>query len=174
MKQSLLTFLLLLMSPMVSITHVNAAPENITPATTGIQWQAYDLALQAAKRDKRPVYIQFHANWCPYCKKLAAESYTRTDVQKLLNEKFVPVQILDNSKESYTIKGQNYTVQDLLVKFKVSGFPTLVFLTSDGKPIGIIPGYVEADDFKILLEFIANEAYLSTDFDIYRQQQRPL
>jgi thioredoxin-related protein len=171
MKQNLLIFLLLISSPIISLSPVKAAE---TAMNTEIQWQTYDQALLTAKQTQRSIYIQFHANWCRYCQQLARESYSRIDVQQLLNKKFVPVQVLENDTKIYALNGQNYTAQDLLVGFRVSSFPTLAFLNAQGQLIGVIPGYVESDDFKLLLEFIASEAYLTTDFDLYRQQQRQL
>jgi thioredoxin-related protein len=88
-------------------------------------------------------------------------------IQNILNQQFVPVQIVEDSKVTYTVQGKTYTAQDLMVEYKVSGFPTLAFLEPDGKLIGLVPGYVKPDEFQLLLTFISSKAYLNTDFDTY-------
>jgi thioredoxin-related protein len=59
-----------------------------------------------------------------------------------------------------------------MAEYKVSGFPTLAFLEPDGKLIGLVPGYVKPDDFKLLLGFISSKAYLSDNFDSYRKNKK--
>lgn len=144
---------------------VQAAPT--AKATQGIQWVPYDQALTQAKAQKRPIYLQFHATWCPYCKKLEKEAYSKAPIQKLLNEQFIPVRITEGSSETFTVAGKKLTVKDLFMKYQVSSFPTLVFLSAEGKPLGKTPGYVEPKPFEALLGFVSSESYKTMDFETY-------
>lgn len=170
MKKIVLTACFILSTGSMSALPSLAAPQ--TQKQSSIQWQHYDQALLQAKQLKRPVYIQFHANWCGYCKKLTQESYSQKSIQNLLNQQFVPVQIVEDSKATYTIQGKTYTTQDLMLEYKVSGFPTLAFLEPDGKLIGLVPGYVKPNEFELLLSFISSKAYLSSDFESYRKNKK--
>lgn len=141
------------------------------PAVGGVTWQPYDQALSRARSQGKPVYIQFHAAWCPYCKKLEKESYSQPAIQTLLNQDFVPVRLTEGDKTRYRIAGQSVGVQDLFLDYQVTGFPTLVFLEPDGKLIGKIPGYVEPADFQSLLRYIQTRSYRRMDFDSYRKNK---
>lgn len=155
-----------------SIQHA-AATNAKTKAQGPIQWVPYDQALAQAKASKRPLYLQFHANWCPYCKKLEKESYSRAAVQKLLNTQFIPVRLTEGDKSRFKVAGETVTVNDLFAKYQVTGFPTLVFLSADGQPLGKTPGYVEPQPFEALLSFVASESYNTTTFAEYQQQYKP-
>lgn len=170
MKKIVLSACFILSTGSMSALPSLAAPQ--TKKQSSIQWQSYEQALLQAKQLKRPVYLQFHANWCGYCKKLTQESYSQKVIQNLLNQQFVPVQIVEDSKATYTVQGKTYTAQDLILEYKVSGFPTLAFLEPDGKLIGLVPGYVKPNEFQLLLAFISSKAYLKTDFDTYSKTQK--
>lgn len=144
------------------------APTDSTPVPTKIAWRGYDIALQEAWSTGKPVYIQFHTPWCPYCHKLAKESYTRPDIEKLLNQAFVPVRIVQGSQDQYHVDGKAHFVQDLFGQHDVSAFPTLVFLKSDGRPLAKMVGYINPDDFYRLLRFVESGSYLRMRFEEYR------
>ncbi|MGV3527069.1 MAG: thioredoxin family protein [Candidatus Sericytochromatia bacterium] len=125
----------------------------------GIQWVPFEQALQKAKSGQKHVYIQFHATWCGYCKKLEKTAYTRPDIQKLLNETFVPVRIVENSGVTYTVGARTYTAEQMMARYKVAAFPTFVFLKPDGSPVGVLPGYLEPAEFKQALQYVARGDY---------------
>lgn len=138
----------------------------------GIQWVPYDQALILAKRQKLPIYIQFHANWCAYCKKLEKESYSKPAIQKVLKSQFIPVRLTEGDKQQFTVDGKTVSVNDLFAKYQVTGFPTLVFLTADGKALGKTPGYVAPEPFETLLDFVASESFKKMSFEAYQKQRK--
>lgn len=145
-------------------------PTDTTPVPTRIAWRTYDQALQEAWRTGKPVYIQFHATWCPYCRQLAKESYTRPDIEHLLNQEFVPVRIVQGSQEQYHLNGKAYPIQEIFDQHGVSAFPTLVFLKSDGRPLARMVGYINPDDFALLLRFVESGSYLRMSYEDYRRR----
>lgn len=142
----------------------------VKKAASGVNWVPYDQALSQANTQKKPVYIQFHATWCPYCKKLEQLSYSQPAIQQLLNQAFVPVRLTEGDGARYRVDGQSLSVQDLFLHYQVSGFPTLVFLEPDGKLIGKIPGYVEPKDFHSLLRYVHSQSYKRMDFEAFRKK----
>lgn len=143
-------------------------PTETTSVPTRIAWRSYDAALQEAWRTGKPIYIQFHAHWCPYCRKLAKESYTRPDIEQLLNREFVPVRIVQGSQEQYHVGDKAHDVQNLFGEHGVSAFPTMVFLKSDGRPLAKMVGYLKPEDFYRLLRFIESGSYLRMSYDEYK------
>lgn len=135
------------------IPAAQAAPQ------AGIRWVPFEEALKQATAQQKHIYIQFHATWCGYCKKLEKTAYTRPDIQKLLNETFVPVRIVENSGVTYTVGSRTYTAEQMMARYQVAAFPTLLFLKPDGSPVGIIPGYREPGELKEILQFVARQGH---------------
>lgn len=82
-----------------------------------INWQkSYSDALQVSRDENKPIMLVFTADWCVFCKKLEAETFTDLAVVNYLNEHFVTVQV-DRDKETQMVKD-----------FRVQGIPDIYFL----------------------------------------------
>jgi thioredoxin-related protein len=116
-------------------------------ATNSIAWYGYDKGLSLAKEKKKKVYINFHADWCGYCRKMEKETFVDPKVIAFLNDNFIAVR-LNSDKEP-----------KLAQKFNVRGLPANFFLTDQGEPIGNQPGYLDVKNFLNILNFVKDEKY---------------
>lgn len=99
----------------------------------GINWEnSLSAGLDSAKNQNKPVMIDFYTDWCGWCKKLDNDTYSNAKVQDLAN-KFICIKI----------NGDNARTD--VAKYGVNGFPTIVFLDSNGKEIDRNVGYATAD-----------------------------
>jgi len=97
-------------------------------------WQTnLDSALQDAKNTNKPIFIDFYADWCSYCKELNESTLSDPNVKKKLNQDYVKVDI--NTDQN----------PDLSSRYKIYSLPTLVILNSNGQEIKRQEGYVSAD-----------------------------
>ncbi len=79
--------------------------------------------LNEAKKQKKPVVIDFYADWCVTCKKLDQHTYSDTDVKKALNRfALIKVDVTSDTKE----------LGELRKRFGVIGLPTVLFIDSQG------------------------------------------
>jgi len=112
-------------------------PEKIEPPKPQIpreiNWQNnLDEAFSMAKRDARPLMVDFYTDWCGWCKKLDSDVYTDQTIRELSNQ-FICVKInADNNKQA----AQQYNVR---------GYPTIIFLSPKGDVLKVCPGYVDAN-----------------------------
>lgn len=115
---------------MVSMTpFVVAQPEMENP----VQWVAtVEEAFSRAKLTGKPVFVDVHAEWCGWCKKLERDVFPQPEVASLLNTQFIPVRV--DTQEDMAFP-QKYNVQ---------GLPTLLILEANGRETGRIPGYMDA------------------------------
>jgi thiol:disulfide interchange protein DsbD len=103
----------------------------------GVSWVPLsEQALAAALAERRPVLIDFQAEWCLPCRKMERTT-------------FVDPTFVDVAKGFSALKA-DVTEQDeaagtLMRRFSVSGVPTYVLLAADGKEIRRFEGYVAAD-----------------------------
>ena len=92
-------------------------------------------ALNDAKIENKKVLLIFDQDNCYYCDLFKEDTLSNSDVQEILNKKYIVVTV-DINKEGAIAN-----------KFKIFGTPSTIFLNNNGKEIHRIEGYVPADEF---------------------------
>lgn len=115
-----------------------AAATVVEPAQE-IVWSKGSLeeALEQAKKQDKLVFIDFWTTWCGWCKKLDHDTYTDPKVIAALNEHYVCLSIDAESKLGAPIAR----------RYSVNGYPTLLFLTTDGLVRERVAGYKPPEKF---------------------------
>lgn len=131
------------------------APAEGTTANA-VRWRAWNEGFQEAQRLKRPVVVDVYTQWCGWCKRMDREVYARADVRDYLNARFVPIQVDAEAKDPATHEGQALTSRSLAAHFRVTGYPTTIFLRSDGEHLVSVPGYLDAEKFLLVLRYIGD------------------
>lgn len=144
------------------------APQAPAYAEGQVNWRVYDKGLKEAKKSGKPVFIQFFATWCGYCRKMDQETFPNAAVQRELSG-FVPIRVTESSEQRVEHEGKLVTEKELTAIHGVQGFPTLVFMEPDGQVIGKIPGYLGPEDFQGMLKFISSRAYKKMDYEKFRK-----
>ncbi|HWB60410.1 MAG TPA: thioredoxin family protein [Chthoniobacteraceae bacterium] len=96
----------------------------------------YDKALARAKAEKKIVLLDFSgSDWCPDCIRLERGVFSQLKFQEYAKKNLVLVDIdfPHNTEQPAALKKQN---SDLLAKYRIFSYPTIVVLDSDGKQIG--------------------------------------
>ncbi|MBW2593198.1 MAG: thioredoxin fold domain-containing protein [Deltaproteobacteria bacterium] len=120
---------------------------SITAAASEIKWHDYEKGLALGKDSNKKIMINFYGEWCRYCKKMEKETFAAAKVADYLNANFISIRINSDKNEN------------LVRAFKVTGLPVTWFLTENGDKIGNRPGWVKADKFLELLEYVHTEGY---------------
>lgn len=96
----------------------------------------FEGALKQAKAENRHVLVDFSgSDWCGWCKRLDREVFAKPEFLAGATNKFVLVMIdspSDKSLLSEKAKAQN---PELVKKFDIHGFPTVLILNADGKKV---------------------------------------
>ena len=113
--------------------------------TQVVNWTtSYEEAIDEAQQTNTPVMLFFGgSDWCPWCKKLQNEVFQSPEFAAWVDGRMVPV-LVDFPKQSSLppqLANQN---NRLLERFRphLTGFPTALFIRSDGAVIGKM-GYEE-------------------------------
>ena len=134
-----------------------------TADDNGIVWYNYQDGWEKAKAEKKHMFVDFTATWCGWCKRLEATTFSVPEVAKQLNEDFVPVKVWEKSTDTALIDGYKISERDLAKReFRVTGYPSLWFVSPKGARIGPAGGYVDAQTMLKYLEIVKNYRYDST------------
>lgn len=98
-----------------------------------------DTAITEAKAAKKPIFVDFRADWCTVCKDLELNVFPRPEIRALLS-RMVPVKI-DATRHD------DEKVNALLKQFGIVGLPTLIILQPEGKEMTDLRtvGYISPD-----------------------------
>lgn len=132
-----------------------------------IKWISFNEGIKKAKADKKPIFIDFYTDWCTYCKKLDAVTYSDDKVANYMNDKFITIKVNAESPEKVIFRGETYTMRDLALAFGVNSYPYMFFLEDEQNTLGPLPGFVEPDKFYVIASFIGSNAYKTTSIENY-------
>lgn len=133
--------------------------ERIAPENAFTGWIGLEEAITSARASDKKILIDVYTDWCGYCKKMEAETYTRNRVQAAINEHFYAVRINAESSRKVNYLGQEMSMSEFAMGLGVTGFPTTIFLTHEGEPLGFQPGFIDFNTFERLLVYVGTEAY---------------
>ena len=127
--------------PAAAVPQASPAP-GASPAKEASWLTDHAAALAEAKKSKRPVLMLFTgSDWCGWCKKLVAEILSQKEFVDYAAGHLVLLEIdfPRRKPQPAALKRQNEALQ---AAHNISGYPTIVVLGPEGKPLGEL-GYTE-------------------------------
>lgn len=100
---------------------------------TGIAFHkgTWDEALQLAKKEARPIFLDIYASWCGPCKMLKFRTFPNEEVGEFYNANFINV----------AVDGEKGEGVELARKYNIQGYPSLIYIDSNGQLIAKTAGY---------------------------------
>lgn len=111
----------------------------------GVSWQdapSLDAVLEQARQQNKPLAIDVFATWCGPCQEMDRTIYSRDDVAKLLERDFIPIKV--DAEQGVGLH--------IAERYRVTGYPTLLLLKSDGSELDRVMGTLEPDAFLKTIE----------------------
>lgn len=111
-------------------------------AAPGFAQLGHDEAIRKAESEKKIVFLDFYTTWCAPCKIMDENTFADKDVIKWLGEKSIAIKIDAEAQQA------------VAARYDVTVYPTLIFLTPDGREFERLLGYIEPDAFKKTLALV--------------------
>jgi thiol-disulfide isomerase/thioredoxin len=106
------------------------------------QWTSLDNAMAESRRNGKPIFIDFSADWCGPCQRLKQQVFEDGERGRVLQSAVIPVSIVDRRRET----GSNPPeIESLQEKFQVDAFPTLVVFSPQNGRAMRTQGFGDAD-----------------------------
>lgn len=120
-----------------------------TESSDEVKWKVLTSAGAINKsiaEEKKPVMIDFYADWCAQCKELDEYTYTNPDIIELSKS-------LNNIKIDLTKENE-----DITSKYNIKGLPVVIFMNSNGDEIKDlrVTGFLKPDEFKKKINSLLN------------------
>ena len=137
-----------------------------------LNWLPYNQGLVKSKVENIPALIYFYSDNCGWCRKLENETFTNQNVKDIMNQYFSLIRVDSNSNEWIVEKEEKITEKQLSEQvYQVRGNPTIWFLSQNNEPIASLPGFIEAEIFINILNYIKDGHYKEITFQEYMEIQ---
>jgi thiol:disulfide interchange protein len=106
----------------------------------GLKWNTeLSKGLEQAKKEQKYVLADVYTDWCGWCKRLDADTFSDPGFVAFANQQFVCVKA--NAEDGG--EGQHAAREN-----KVTGYPCALVYNNSGKVIGRISGYMKAKQYE--------------------------
>ncbi len=127
-----------------------------------VRWWSFNSGIEEAKRRKKPVMVDFYADWCHWCKVMEKSTFGDAAISRKLNDQYIAVKIDTQKNETINYRGTVYTPLTFAQAVGVEGLPTVLFLDKNGNVITRLGGYIRPHTFTAILDYIKDECYLQS------------
>jgi len=128
---------------------------------TAINWISFEQAIKESQKSKRKVFIDVYTDWCGWCKKMDASTFSNEKLAAYVNKNFYAVKLDAESMKTFEFRGKTMSERELAGQvFKVSAYPTTVYLDENLDILSPVPGYLDVPTFDKILKFYGENSYL--------------
>jgi thioredoxin-related protein len=148
-----------------------------------VKWYSIEEAIALSAKEPRIMVVDVYTDWCGWCKRMDATTFADKEIIALMNEKFYPVKLDAEGQEDIVIGGKIYKFVDNgrrgyheVAAIVTNGrlvYPTISYLSGEGKVLQVAPGYKDVAGLKNYLDYYAGEHYKTQSFEEYQASNAP-
>jgi thioredoxin-related protein len=163
-----------------SQTASNKPVDKTTGSVEKIKWLTFDQAVKLNAKKPKKIFMDVYTDWCGWCKKYDAVTFSNPIIAKYINENFYAVKFDAERKDSVVFRGKTYVnknpygqraTHDLAIYFLKGrlSYPTVVTLNEKMDIINVQPGFMQPKEFEVFINFFGSNTYLKdSNFENFR------
>ena len=123
-----------------------------------LSWKPYSKAFEAAKQEKKYVFVDAVADWCMPCKIMEQTTYRDEEVIALIKKHFVAAKLDVDQKEAIACPSKKLAPMTCAEDYwKLDGIPGTIVLDENGKLIESFAGMLDHQDMLAFLKPIVKK-----------------
>ena len=153
-----------------------------TKAETPVKWYSLEEAVALQKKKPKKIFIDMYTDWCGWCKRMDATTFTDPAVATYLNENFYCVKFDAEQKNPVTFQGKTFNfvasgsrgyheLAAILLDGKL-GYPSFVYLNEKLERITISPGYKQPAQIMPELKYVSGGFYETLKYDEFLSKEQ--
>jgi thioredoxin-related protein len=127
-----------------------------------VRWMKFEDAYAASQKAPRKIFVDIYTDKCKPCKTLEKETFSDTDVIRILNEQYYPVKLNSESKETHSVDGNKFSSPELAAILAMAkqnetvDLPVMVIINDKMQVNELIKGFQKPDFLKERLSFFVS------------------
>jgi len=140
-----------------------------------VSWYDLRRGLFISEQEKKPLLLSFCSSENIFCQKLNGQTFANPEIIQSINDNFIAVNIDFLSQNPIKIDNSLIPEKELVKRFEIKGFPTLIFLDPKGNKIsGSVRGFIPPEKLSLILKYISSEVYKNTKFTEFLKKEENL
>jgi len=143
-----------------------------------VKWMSFEEAVQKQKESPKTILIDMYTDWCGWCKKMDAETFSNKDLANYINTNFYPVKFNAERTDTVEYNGKTYVNQNtgnrsshelaqLLLNGRMS-YPTIVYIDYENN-INPVAGYMDIKSIEPLLIYFTERINKNCNYADFKQ-----
>lgn len=119
-------------------------------------------AQKEAKAQKKSIFIDFYTTWCQPCKMMDSEVFAVKHIGDYFDKNFISLKLDAEKPEN----------ADLVKRFSINSFPTMVVLDSEGREVKRLKRAMSPKDFMMEIQSIGEDVNFDGMYSQYRKNKK--
>lgn len=142
-----------------------------------INWVSLEEAVELQQINPKKIMIDMYTVWCGPCKMLDRNTFQNKDVVKYINNYYYAVKFNAEGNDDVTYQGRDFSnpaykpelakrrnsPHELTRYFKVSAYPSMVFIDEDLKHLTTLRGYQNPQQLELYLKLFKEDHHKAMD-----------
>jgi thioredoxin-related protein len=144
-----------------------------------IKWYSFEEAVELSRENPRKILVDIYTDWCGFCKRMDAETFSDPQVARFINKHFYPVKLNSETRDTIEFQGHVFINEGegrrsphqlsvALLQGQMS-YPSIVYINEDLELLTAVPGFRTPEQIEPLLRFIGEDHYLQQSWENYQQ-----
>lgn len=142
------------------------------PKKSGIEWLTFENAYAKTIKEKKLMMVDVYTDWCSWCKVMDRETFNHPDIVRFARQNMVMAKMNAESDAKVRFQDQDFTQRQLAMRLGVTGYPTVVFFNDRGELLTSVSGYIPADKFLPILEYLQSRHYEKMKFEAFLETRK--